>query len=32
MFKISMDFFFKFRLLGMIGSATGLQAVLAPEV
>jgi len=31
MFEISIDFFLKFRLLGMIGSATVLQALLAPH-
>jgi len=32
MFVISTDFCLKFRLLGMIGSATVLQALLAPQV
>jgi len=32
MFEISIDFFLKFRLFGMIGSVIVLQALLAPEV
>jgi hypothetical protein len=31
-FEISLDFFLQFGLSGMIGSATGLQAVFAAEV